>query len=71
METVKNYSIKSYSIKASTFKPTKTVYIPVYHHIYHDGSGFRVRVTRNKKRTSKNFLSLREAVKFRRTLVYS
>lgn len=63
-------SIKSYSIQASTFKPTKTVYIPVYHNIYHDGSGFRVRVTRDKVRTSKNFLSLREAVKFRRTLVH-
>lgn len=66
----KNYSIRCYAIKASKFKQTKTVYIPVYHNIYHDGSGFRVRVTRNKKRTSKNFLSLREAVKFRRSLVY-
>lgn len=64
-------TIKSYSIQASTFKPTKTVYIPVYHNIYHDGSGFRVRVTRDKVRTSKNFTSLREAVKFRRTLVHS
>lgn len=63
-------TIKSYSIKASEFKPTKTVYIPVYHNIYHDGSGFRVRVTRDKTRTSKNFLSLREAVKFRRSLVH-
>jgi len=64
-------TIKSYSIKASSFKPTKTVYIPVYHNIYHDGSGFRVRVTKEGKRTSKNFLSLREAVKFRRTLVHT
>lgn len=64
-------TIKSYSIQASTFKPTKTVYIPVYHNIYHDGSGFRVRVTRDKVRTSKNFQSLREAVKFRRTLVHA
>lgn len=63
-------TIKSYSIKASEFKPTKTVYIPVYHNIYHDGSSFRVRVTKDKKRTSKNFLSLREAVKFRRSLVH-
>lgn len=63
-------TIKSYSIQASTFKPTKTVYIPVYHNIYHDGSGFRVRVTRDKVRTSKNFTSLREAVKFRRSLVH-
>ena len=64
-------TIKSYSIQASTFKPTKTVYIPVYHNIYHDGSGFRVRVTRDRVRTSKNFQSLREAVKFRRTLVHA
>ena len=63
-------AIKSYSIQASTYKPTKTVYIPVYHNIYYDGSGFRVRVTRDKVRTSKNFLSLREAVKFRRSLVH-
>ena len=63
-------AIKSYSIKASTFKPTKSVYIPVYHHIYHDGSSFRVRVTKDNKRTSKNFLSLKEAVKFRRSLVH-
>ena len=67
----KNYSIKSYSIQASSYKPTKTVYIPVYHNIYHDGSSFRVRVTKNGKRTSKNFLRLREAVKFRRKLVYN
>lgn len=63
-------AIKSYSIKASTFKPTKSVYIPVYHHIYHDGSSFRVRVVKDNKRTSKNFLSLKEAVKFRRSLVH-
>lgn len=62
-------TIKSYSIQASSFKSTKTVYIPVYHNIYHDGSGFRVRVTKDNVRTSKNFLSLREAIKFRRTLV--
>ena len=64
-------TIKSYSIKASTFKPTKTVYIPVYHNIYHDGSGFRVRIMKNKVKISKNFLTLREAVKFRRSLVHS
>lgn len=63
-------TIKSYSIQASTFKPTKTVYIPVYHNIYHDGSGFRVRVMRDGVKTSKNFVSLREAVKFRRSLVH-
>jgi hypothetical protein len=63
-------TIKSYSIVASTFKPTKTVYIPVYHNIYHDGSGFRVRVQRLKRKVSKTFLSLREAVKFRRSLVH-
>ena len=63
-------SIKSYSIKASEFKPTKTVYIPVYHHIYHDGSSFRVRVTRDNKRISKNCPTLREAVLFRRSLVH-
>ena len=63
-------TIKSYSIQASTFKPTKTVYIPVYHNIYHDGSAFRVRVCKDKVKTSKNFLSLREAVKFRRSLVH-
>ena len=63
-------TIKSYSIQASTFKPTKTVYIPVYHNIYHDGSGFRVRVMRDNVKVSKNFLSLREAVKYRRSLVH-
>jgi hypothetical protein len=63
-------TIKSYSIKILEYKQTKTVYIPVYHNIYHDGSGFRVRVMRNKIRTSKNFQSLKEAVKFRRKLVY-
>ena len=63
-------TIKSYSIQASTFKPTKTVYIPVYHNIYHDGSGFRVRVCKDHVKVSKSFLSLREAVKFRRSLVH-
>jgi hypothetical protein len=63
-------TIKSYSIQASTFKPTKTVYIPVYHNIYHDGSSFRVRVCKDNVKVSKNFLSLREAVKYRRSLVH-
>lgn len=63
-------TIKSYSIQASSFKPTKTVYIPVYHNIYHDGSSFRVRVMKDRVKISKNFLSLREAVKFRRSLVH-
>jgi hypothetical protein len=63
-------TIKSYSIKILEYKQTKTVYIPVYHNIYYDGSGFRVRVMRNKVRNSKNFQSLKEAVKFRRKLVY-
>ena len=67
MKTIK----RPFSIKASVFTQTKTVYIPVYHNIYHDGSSFRVRVTRNKERVSKNFTKLKDAVAFRRTLVYA
>ena len=47
-------TIKAYSIKVSEFKQTKTIYIPVYPHIHHDGSGFRVRVRRKMIHSNEN-----------------
>ena len=45
-----------------------TVYEPVATNVYFDGHSYRVRMTRNGKRVSKNFSSKRKAITFRNTL---
>lgn len=53
----------------SYFKNKKTVYFPINDHIYYDGKSYRVRVTQDAVRTSKNFKSYSEAIKFRDKLI--
>ena len=50
-------------------RDTKTIYVPVDRNIYFDGLSYRVRVTRNGIRTSKNFRNKRKAFKLRNELV--
>ena len=47
---------------------TKTTYVAVATNVYFDGNSYRVRVTRDGKRTSRNFTSKRKAIQFRNTL---
>ena len=55
-------------MKTRTRTTAKTTYVPVATNVYYDGNSYRVRVTRNGKRTSKNFTSKRKAITFRNTL---
>lgn len=50
---------------------TKTIYVPVENHIYFDGLSYRVRVSRDGIRTSKNFDSKRKACEFRDKLLHA
>jgi len=50
--------------KTTTSKVTRTpvtTYVPVSHHIYHDGTSYRVRVSVNGTRYSQNFSSKEES----------
>jgi hypothetical protein len=54
---------------SSTRRQTVTTYVPVSDNIYHDGSSYRVRVSINGKKYSKNFSNKRKAVTFRNELL--
>jgi hypothetical protein len=54
--------------KSSTRRQTVTTYVPVSDNIYHDGSSYRVRVSINGKKYSKNFSNKRKAVSYRNEL---
>ena len=55
-------------MKTRTRTTAKTTYVPVATNVYYDGNSYRVRVTRNGERTSRNFTSKRKAIQFRNTL---
>ena len=55
--------------KQPTSRQTVTTYVPVSDNIYHDGSSYRVRVSINGKKYSKNFSNKRKAVTFRNELL--
>ncbi len=52
-------------------RKTLTIYVPVDNNIYFDGLSYRVRVTRDGVRTSKNFDDKKHALKFRDRLLNS
>jgi len=52
-------------------RSTKTIYVPVEKHIYFDGLSYRVRVSRNGIRTSKNFVNKKKAREFRDSLLHA
>jgi len=47
---------------------TVTIYVPVIRNIYYDGLSYRVRVTRDGERSSKNFSSIRDALNYKTNL---
>jgi SHS2 domain-containing protein len=55
--------------QSSTRRQTVTTYVPVSDNIYHDGSSYRVRVSINGKKYSKNFSNKRKAVTYRNELL--
>ena len=54
--------------KTTTRRQQVTTYVPVSDNIYHDGSSYRVRVSIDGTKYSKNFSSKRKAVQFRNEL---
>ena len=52
-------------------RTTKTTYVPVSNNVYHDGSSYRVRVSINGEKISKNFSNKKKAITFRNLLMKS
>lgn len=50
-------------------RQTVTTYVPVSDNIYHDGSSYRVRVSINGTKYSKNFSNKRKAITYRNELM--
>jgi intein-encoded DNA endonuclease-like protein len=55
--------------KTTTRRQTVTTYVPVSDNIYHDGSSYRVRVSVEGTKYSKNFSSKRKAIQYRNELL--
>ena len=66
MATTKN--MKTNRTK-STSRKTVTTYVPVTDNIYHDGFSYRVRVSVEGTKYSKNFSSRKKAVQYRNELL--
>jgi hypothetical protein len=54
--------------KTTNSRETVTTYVPVSDNIYHDGYSYRVRVSVNGKKVSKNFRTKKDALAFRKEL---
>ncbi len=67
MKKTTTKSRKTTAKKKTTRQPL-TTYVPVSDNIYHDGSSYRVRVSLNGTKYSKNFSSKRAAVQYRNQL---
>jgi len=46
-----------------------TIYVPIDHHIYHNGISFRVRACIDGVKHTASFPSLKDALKFRKKLM--
>ena len=56
-------------ITNKTRRTPKTTYVPVSNNVYHDGSSYRVRVSVNGTKYSKNFSNKKTAISFRNQLL--
>ncbi len=54
--------------RAKTRRTPVTTYVPVSDNTYHDGSSYRVRVSVNGTKYSKNFSSKKQAIQYRNQL---
>ena len=52
-----------------TTRRTKTTYVPVSNNVYYDGNSYRVRVSVEGTKFSKNFSNKRTAISYRNTLL--
>jgi hypothetical protein len=56
-------------ITNKTRRTPKTTYVPVSNNVYHDGSSYRVRVSINGTKYSKNFSNKKTAITYRNQLL--
>jgi len=56
-------------ITNKTRRTPKTTYVPVSNNVYHDGSSYRVRVSVNGTKYSKNFSNKKTAITFRNQML--
>ena len=56
-------------ITNKTRRTPKTTYVPVSNNVYHDGSSYRVRVSVNGTKYSKNFSNKKTAITFRNQIL--
>ena len=54
---------------SSYTKPSRTTYVAVSNNVYHDGTSYRVRVSRDGVKYSKNFSSKKNAIAYRNQLM--
>ena len=52
-----------------TTRSTKTTYVPVSNNVYYDGNSYRVRVSVEGTKHSKNFSNKKTAIQYRNSLV--
>jgi hypothetical protein len=52
-----------------TRRTPRTTYVPVSNNVYHDGSSYRVRVSVNGTKYSKNFSNKKTAITYRNQLL--
>lgn len=55
--------------KTATKTRSTTIYVPVSNNIYYDGTSYRVRVSVNGEKYSKNFSSKKQAFAYRKSLL--
>jgi len=60
---------KTTTTRKSTARRTKTTYVPVSNNVYYDGNSYRVRVSVEGTKFSKNFSNKRTAISYRNTLL--
>ena len=60
---------KKTTSKTARRKTPKTIYVPVSTNVFYDGSSYRVRMTLDGSRVSKNFGSKRNAISYRNQLL--
>lgn len=56
-------------MKTTKSRSTKTTYVPVSNNVYYDGNSYRVRVSVEGTKFSKNFSNKRTAISYRNTLL--
>lgn len=65
MKQLPLYKVKEKAKAQARRRYSVTMYVPVANNVYYDGYSYRVRVTNNYERTSKNFRKIKKAIKFR------